>query len=81
MDIKIRSGYATPHFRNSKPEKSGGKLLIESESPERETRKRKPGKRRGNRTRKSLIESETQDNRTKARRKAREGEYEGSVRS
>ncbi len=71
------SGDTRLFIRESKPGKFGGELLIESEPPERETRKRKPGKHRGSRTRKSLIESETQDSRTKARRKAREGEYKG----
>ncbi|MGW6113248.1 hypothetical protein ACWFMX_21590, partial [Bacillus subtilis] len=46
------------------------KDLVESDSPERETRKPKgrSGNRKGteeNRTRKSLIESETQDSKTK----------------
>ncbi|MFE7187750.1 transposase, partial [Streptomyces erythrochromogenes] len=57
----LSSGDTRLFIRESKPGKSGGKLLIESEPPERETRKRKPGKHRGSRTRKSLIESETQD--------------------
>ncbi|MEU6406133.1 hypothetical protein, partial [Streptomyces sp. NPDC046985] len=58
---------------------TGPKLLIKSEPPEGKTRKRKPGKHRGNRIGNGLIESETPKG--SARRKAREGEYEGSVRS
>jgi hypothetical protein len=67
-----------PNSREDKLPLTGNqarKDLIESEPPERETRKaerseRKPERHRGNRTRKSLIESETQDRRETARRKA-----------
>jgi hypothetical protein len=58
--------------------------LVESEPPERNAKAGREGGSiptpAGNRAGKGLVESETQDRR-EARRKAREGEYEGSVRS
>ncbi|WP_206310877.1 hypothetical protein, partial [Streptomyces sp. A1547] len=52
-------------IQESEAGKSGGKLLIESASPERENAKAKTWKANpastGNRTRKSLIESETKN--------------------
>ncbi|MFI7143198.1 hypothetical protein ACIBQ5_37575, partial [Streptomyces massasporeus] len=49
-----------PMIRKRTAGQSGPKLLIKSEPPERESRKREPGKHRGNRVEKDLIESETQ---------------------
>ncbi|MGO4463761.1 hypothetical protein AB4039_41870, partial [Streptomyces sp. M-16] len=52
--------------QESEAGKSGGKLLIESEPPERESAKAQNlESAEENRTRKSLIESETQEHRTK----------------
>ncbi|MET3986543.1 hypothetical protein ABIC27_004439, partial [Streptomyces sp. PvR034] len=39
-------GAQPTHFQDVNAGKTGGKLLIESESPERETRKRRTGKRK-----------------------------------
>src|ERR1051325_4357656 len=60
---------------------SDSELLIKSEPPERETREREPGKHRGNRIERRSDRVGNARPKGKARRTAREGEYEGSVRS
>ncbi|WP_225074878.1 hypothetical protein, partial [Streptomyces sp. CoT10] len=46
---KIDHEEASPDESETRAGQTGSKVLVKSESPERETRKREPGKRRGNR--------------------------------